>query len=352
MDHAMDLALSAVEQGFPKPVIVSRAGSREYVPRPVQDLVDVVDSLPGLTAPDIGSIRKSIEMLVSLIREHIVLRQLGSKYGGRYTLLFQEPRYPWPRLLTGGRSGSTSTLILHNAVEHTGSAASLSSRLQAWIRLRCIRRSSRVATFGAEQARVAKLLTSRPVKSFELPRASRVVNDRSGLGDVSRFPGLLCIGELRPNKGIEIAIEAAGRLNAPLHVVGREVERAYLDGLVELASKYPSVSVTPHFLSAAEFDQAISSADCVLLPYLQFDAQSGVLAKGSAFGVPMIASDLPALREQVRDGDDIAMVEPGSVRSMIEALEEFLQRKVSTSRDVATDLNEWDELVRSCVEGW
>lgn len=352
MDHAMDLALSAVDLGYPRPVIVSRPGSRAYVPQAVHETVEVVEKLPSLVSQDMGRLQRLASMVASLGREHIAIRRLSHGGGGPFTLVFQEPRYPWPGLFSWGRAGSSSTLILHNAVEHTGSAVTVSSRFQAWIRTRCLRRVTRVVTFGDAQARIARTATKRPVRSFVLPRSTRIVHDHVATAEKSRFPGLLCIGELRPNKGIEIAVEAAGRSGEMLHVVGRKVEEDYYDILADLAGQYPSVTLTAQFLSAAEFDQAVAAADCVLLPYVQFDAQSGVLAKASAFGVPVILSDLPSLREQVRDEDDAVLVAPGDVDALTQAVKSFRGREGTTSRDRVPDLDEWDRLLRACVTGW
>lgn len=354
MDHAMDLALSAVDQGYPRPVIISRPGSRDYVPRAVHEVVDVVEALPPLADDDLGQFRRLIVMFLLLAREHVAIWNLRRRLVGPTTLIFQEPRYPWPNLLSLGAAGSSCTLILHNAVEHAGAAVSLGSRLQAWIRSGCLRRATRVATFGAEQARIARNSTPRPVRSFVLPRSTRIVHDCDGGSEstASNFPGLICIGELRPNKGIEVAIEAAGRQGETLHVVGRKVEDEYFELLVNLAQKYDSVTVTGQFLSAAEFDQAVAAAECVLLPYVQFDAQSGVLAKASAFGVSMIISDLPSLREQIRPDDNAIMVTPGSVDDLALAIKEFRDRGGVVGRQSIPDLEEWDQLVQACVEGW
>lgn len=111
-------------------------------------------------------------------------------------------------------------------------------------------------------------------------------------------PYALCIGELRPNKGVELAIGAAGQAGVPLLVAGKAESPELAGQLGALVQSRPTVHLRDEFLAAGEFDTLIRRASLVVLPYTHFDAQSGILSKAIGAGVPVLAADLPALRDQ------------------------------------------------------
>lgn len=145
----------------------------------------------------------------------------------------------------------------------------------------------------------------------------RVIDDRAGarraLGldtDGHLFVG---IGFLQRHKGFDRAIEAfdlARRHHAMdgahLHIVGSaridhpEIA-SYLAELRALCGANPGVTLTERFVSDDDFDLWLVAADAVVLPYRRIWS-SGVMERARLFGRPVIASDLPQLRDQAPVG--------------------------------------------------
>lgn len=127
------------------------------------------------------------------------------------------------------------------------------------------------------------------------------------------------IGGLSWQKGVHILIEAFDRLQgAQLWIAGDETfDPAYVTHLRSLAS--PNV----HFLgplARAEVWATLAQADAVAVPSLWYETFSLIVHEARAAGVPVIASDLGALREAVHHGEDGWLVHSGDVPAWRETL--------------------------------
>ena len=113
-------------------------------------------------------------------------------------------------------------------------------------------------------------------------------------------PVILFFGLLRPYKGIDILLEAFGRLRgAELWIVGRP--RMGLEALRSLASAAPGrVRFLTRFVPDSEIAAIFRRADLLVLPYRDAE-HSGVLYTGLAFAKPMVLTAVggfPELAEQ------------------------------------------------------
>lgn len=119
----------------------------------------------------------------------------------------------------------------------------------------------------------------------------------------------LAIGFLQHHKGFDLAVEAVDRLpglTAHLHVVGSaRVDHPDIAGYVEQlrvrCSTSQNATLHQRFVSDVEFDLWLQAADAVVLPYREIWS-SGVVERARLFNVPVVASDLPELRDQAPDG--------------------------------------------------
>ena len=132
---------------------------------------------------------------------------------------------------------------------------------------------------------------------------------------------LLCLGVIRPYKGLEDAIAAVNRVDgARLLVAGDPMEsvdryRAAAGSAAEWRLGY---------LPEAELDRALGESTVALFPYRPELDQSGALLRALGAGVPAIAYDVGGIAEPVRRFGAGRVVAPGDVDGLAAAIEELL----------------------------
>ncbi len=143
---------------------------------------------------------------------------------------------------------------------------------------------------------------------------------RKQLGIVPHGPAILFFGAIRPYKGLDIALDAFARVikevsDTRLIIAGRLWEpwdkyQKIIDenGLSNRVDKYL------HYINADDVAAFFYASDLVILPYLEFDSQSGVGAAAMAFNKPMIVSDTGGLPELVNDQKNV--IRPGDAESL------------------------------------
>jgi glycosyltransferase involved in cell wall biosynthesis len=132
---------------------------------------------------------------------------------------------------------------------------------------------------------------------------------------------LLCLGVIRPYKGIGDAIDATKRLgNVRLLVVGDPAEpvdryRAQAGVAAEWRLGY---------LPDADLDRALGEATLALFPYRAELDQSGALMRALGAGVPVVVYDVGGLAEPVRTFGAGRVVAAGDVEGLAAAAGELL----------------------------
>ena len=128
---------------------------------------------------------------------------------------------------------------------------------------------------------------------------------------------LVFVGAPRPNKGLPVLLEAMRHLPGySLTLAGYHsldvYRRTVLDPLIAAArGRGVRIDVMEGFLGEAEMEAALAEPSAVVLPYLDFSAQSGVLSQALSLGLPVVASDVGALGETVREYGTGVAVPPG-----------------------------------------
>ena len=124
-------------------------------------------------------------------------------------------------------------------------------------------------------------------------------------------PGrVLFAGRIRTYKGLDLLLEAWPTVrklhpDATLMIAGEGDFAPYRAAL----GAATGVSVDNRWLSDDELPALVGSASLVVLPYREA-SQSGIATIARSFGVPVVATNVGGLREQVRDGMDGRVVAP------------------------------------------
>lgn len=304
IEHAADLAIAlARRQDVGRCLLVSRPGAAGYLGDLGQEGVEIIELLPPrrLPAGGLAGRLRPLAQVLDLVVEHRRLRTLLKGLGARPTVLFESPKYPIPVLAVGPLA--ETVLFVHNARPHANDEdIGVRQRVLAWLEQRSVAGVDRLVTHGRTQLETLAASTSTPATAVPLPTGSALdlPGDPQPGKILPREPYALCIGELRPNKGVELAIGAAAASGVRLLVAGKSDSPSLSRELSALAAASENVELRDEFLSAGEFEALIRAAALVVLPYTHFDAQSGILSKAMGAGVPVLAADLPALRDQAQ----------------------------------------------------
>jgi D-inositol-3-phosphate glycosyltransferase len=158
---------------------------------------------------------------------------------------------------------------------------------------------------------------------------------RQRLGIGSDCRALLFFGQIAPYKGLEYLVQAIAllaRSGERVHVtvagkVKRGSERYWRDTQRLIAQLGISELVQPvvRFIADDEVEPYFVAADAVVIPYVDI-FQSGVPFLAFVFGVPVIATDVGSLREDVT-GETGLLCRPRDPADLARAIKEFYQEE-------------------------
>lgn len=142
-----------------------------------------------------------------------------------------------------------------------------------------------------------------------------------GIGPTERVDAF--VGAIRPYKGLGELLEAFDEVAAAgrprrLIVAGSPDGSAEMDALVDACLAHPNVLLFAERLAPEDLATVLRAADVAVLPYR--DAlNSGVLSLALTFGLPVVAPDIPGVRELV-DERVAALFRPGEPGALADAV--------------------------------
>jgi glycosyltransferase involved in cell wall biosynthesis len=137
---------------------------------------------------------------------------------------------------------------------------------------------------------------------------------------------LLCLGTIRPYKGLGDAIAATKRVEgARLLVAGDPVEP--VNGFRNQAGDRAEWRLG--YLPQAELERALGEATIALFPYRPELDQSGALLQALGAGVPAVAYDVGGIAEPIERFGAGRVVQAGDVEALAEAARELLDNPVA-----------------------
>ena len=163
---------------------------------------------------------------------------------------------------------------------------------------------------------------------------------------LSSDPTVLFFGTLRSNKGIEVLLDVIERFGPTpgmrFHIAGRGDAQLERDVLA-LARRNPALTAEIGWITPERKIELLRNADLVVLPYTSFSSQSGVLHDACGSHLPVVATDVGALRSSVERTGAGWVVQPNSVEELMAAIahafsdEQDWQRAADGAREVAID---------------
>lgn len=202
---------------------------------------------------------------------------------------------------------------------------------------------------------------SLPPKGLDSPTARRTLRLRE------EDKVILFFGGIRPYKGLHFLIDAFEILtaNAPSSfrlIVAGEVKKEateYWKRLSERIARSPAasrISLRPEFIPDAETECYFMAADVFALPYT-FVYQSGVLFLGYNYGLPVVATRVGTLEDEVIAGETGYVCEPESAESLATTLRKYfasdlyreLPRRRQHIRSYALEAYSWDRVAQQTV---
>jgi glycosyltransferase involved in cell wall biosynthesis len=164
---------------------------------------------------------------------------------------------------------------------------------------------------------------------------------------------LLQFGKIKPYKGVDVLIDAVGRLTREeqarldVHVAGKPyIEPEALETLVRAKGLGDCIRFDFEFIDEAMMELLFARADVLVFPYRNIEA-SGVLMQAVAAGKPVLASRIGVFGELLEDGREGLLVPPGDP----EALAGALRRLVAAPAQL-TDMREAMGMLRDRLPSW
>lgn len=174
---------------------------------------------------------------------------------------------------------------------------------------------------------------------------------------------LLFFGELRPNKGLDVLLDAfselaCGGCNPYLVIAGRVHPAVDVAGYERRIARLPDGSYrwSRGWVPQDEVGLYFRAASLVVLPYTQFGSQSGVLMKAYSYGCPVVATDVGSLGETIRADQTGLVVPPGRSDRLSSTIERLLHQSSllhelrSNIAAVANTKYAWSNVARSTIE--
>lgn len=207
----------------------------------------------------------------------------------------------------------------HNVLPHERRAVD-----EALIRA-VLSRVDGVLAHSAAQGETARSLTTRPVTVAHMAPVVVARADAARTGDPVVHRRLLSFGIVRPYKGLDVLLRAlaAGPEGVRLRVAGEfwggpeATERLVAElGLTD------RVQLRPGYVDAAQVPELFADVDALALPYR---AASASLNAFLAFehGVPVIATRVGTVEQDVSDGVNGVLCAPDDVAALTAALHRF-----------------------------
>jgi len=219
-------------------------------------------------------------------------------------------------------------------------------------------KSELMEEFGVQQAQVTVIPFG---INNSVPNTSVTSSEaRQKLGIQPDEKTILFFGAINPYKGIEYIVAAFQQLvgrhdDYRLFIVGRPNNCEGYWASIQQASRVEvekkRITIRAEYIPDEETELYFKAADVLVLPYRHV-YQSGVLFLGYSFGLPVIAADVGALREEIAEGKTGFVFRPEDSADLAATIERYFASDLFANlsgrrrgiRDFALERHSWDEV--------
>ncbi len=217
--------------------------------------------------------------------------------------------------------------IVHNPADHDASrlarlmAGRVLGRAAAYL---CHARSVELQVLARFPGRPTAV---HPLPADPPPRADRAAA-RARLGLKANDVAVLCLGLIRPYKGVEVLLEAVSSLPREVPVTLLLAGEPWGDRKASLAERLARsdlagrVRARLEWVPEREVGEWFAAADAAVLPYLAATG-SAVAAQALGAGLPVIGTRVGGIAEVVTDEDSGLLVPPGDASALAGALRQL-----------------------------
>jgi glycosyltransferase involved in cell wall biosynthesis len=256
---------------------------------------------------------------------------------------------PALRVLTASAGSPRAVVVVHNYTPHEQQP--FTHTLTRWFFRRVPSSATVHSTEG--QAHLGRIAPDLP--TVVVPHPPNVEIAPTDLPQDDGPCRLIFLGFVRPYKGVEVLLRAVRLLldrgvEVSLTVAGQvwgdegalvsQIEELGLTGDVILRNAY---------IPDAELNDLLASHHALVAPYLHA-TQSGVIPLALAAGRPVVATRVGGLAEQVREGEDSVLVEPGDASALADGIAEVLADLPRRARSARRSGGDWVDVAAAVEE--
>ncbi len=235
--------------------------------------------------------------------------------------------HPWAPFLQWYLRDIPSVIVLHDPRPHPDLVSTIGcfwDNLSIRLAKRCIVLSDVLRDAAQKRGAVADRIDTVPLGGLsyyqQQANGPHVDGERFECRDTLFF-----FGRITSYKGLGDLLQAFTILKSQfaslrLQIVGEGNIKPYLPLIGNLAD----VEVINRWIGEEEMATFFQGAKIMVLPYTSA-SQSGVLALAAAFALPVVATRVGGIPEQVKDGETGCLVEPNSPAQLADAIEQLLR---------------------------
>jgi len=195
-------------------------------------------------------------------------------------------------------AGARLVTVVHDAAPHPGEDHPLRQRMIA----RELRASDQVVTLSDHVAAGVRANFAYPAHRMAVIPHGIFRFDTGSISPrrapVDRPFRFLCFGRLLPYKGLDLLMDAVERIDPAVNFELAIVGNGELGPLAARIAAHARVRLDQRWVPESEIAGIFAAADATVAPYREA-SQSGVLAASYGAGLPMIATPVGGLAEQI-----------------------------------------------------